>query len=125
MTDATERAIEFARRWRDGQTTLDPARVDHVPLAQALRSITELVDTLSEESQRAVDRLHDLHAAHEERQLTIATVLDEIVLRLWRDHDRSVRGQPPQDADALIALAKIAKELRLQAEDQLHLPRID
>lgn len=124
MTGATEKAIEFARRWRDGQTTLDPARVDHVTLAQALRSITELVDTLSEESQRAVERLHDLHAAHEKRQLTIATVLDEIVTRLWRDHDRSVRGQP-QDADAIDALAKVAKELRLQAEDQLHLPRID
>ena len=116
MTDATEKAIEFARRWRDGQTTLDPARADHVPLAQTLRSITELVDVLSEESRRATARLHTLHAAHEKRQLTIATILDEIVERLRRQ---------PQDTDALDALAKIAKELRLQAEDQLGTPRID
>ena len=118
MTDATEKAIEFARRWRDGQTTLDPARIDpdHVPFAQALRSITELVDTLSEESRRATARLHTLHAAHEKRQLTIATILDEIITRL--------RGQP-QDIDAIDTLAKIAREIRLQAEDQLHLPRID
>jgi len=116
VTDATEKAIEFARRWRDRQTTLDPARVDHVPLAQALRSITELVDTLSEESRRSTASLHTLHTVAEKRQLTIATILDEIVLRLRRQ---------PQDADALDALAGVAKELRLQAEDQPHLPRID
>lgn len=116
MTDATRKALEFARRWQDGQTTLDPARVEHVTLAQALRSIIELADARGEESRRAVQRLHDLHAIHEKRQLTIATILDEIVVRL--------RGQP-RDADALDAIAKIAKEIRLQAEDQLGAPRID
>lgn len=116
MTDATKNTLEFARRWQDGQTTLDPAHVEHVTLAQALRSVIELADARGEESRRAVERLHDLHAAHEKRQLTIATILDEIMVRL--------RGQP-RDADALDAIAKIAKELRLQAEDQLGTPRID
>lgn len=116
MTDATQNVLAFARRWQDGQTTLDPAHVEHVMIAQALRSVIELADARGEESRRAEEHLRELHAVHEKRQITIAAVLDEIVVRL--------RGQP-RDADALDTLAKIAKEIRLQAEDQLGTPRID
>jgi hypothetical protein len=109
LTDRTVQAIEVART-----LVAHPTPVISLtrPFAEAL---VEIADELREKDRRSVESLHELHAAHEKRQITIATILDAWVKRL--------REQP--SSENIDELAKIAREIRLHAEDQLGTPRLD